>query len=51
MHFPTEILTCSLIHRARYQRHIGRHMMLETVAADVLQQILQMRNFGDTSAA
>src|SRR5207248_8661045 len=50
VHLPAEILRGRFVHRTCHQGHVGGHVVLEAVAADVLEQILQMRYFGDTSA-
>src|SRR5438045_3251401 len=50
VHLPIQILCCSLIHRSRDLRHVGSDMMLESLAANVLQQILKVRDLGDPCA-
>src|SRR5262252_6554989 len=48
---PAQILARALLDCARDGGHIGGHMMLETVLADVSQQLLQTRNFHDARAS
>src|SRR5438132_8797672 len=44
MHPPAEVPDGSLMHRTRSRREIRRHVMFKSVLANVMQQLLQLRN-------
>src|SRR5262249_28458233 len=51
IHLPTEVVGSGFVHRSRHLGHVGSDMVLESLAANVLQQILQVRNLGHARAA
>ena len=51
VHLPAEVASGGLVDCARNRGEIGRHMMLKTVFADVMQKMLQARDFDDSGAA
>src|SRR5579863_5051022 len=48
---PPEIILRSLVNRLRHIAEVGGHMMLESFAANVLEQFLQLRNLSNTRPA
>ena len=51
VHLPAEITDSSLVHGTCRGGEVRGYVMLEAVLANVMQQILQVRNLDDTDAA
>ena len=47
---PTQV-TSSLVNRLRHIAEVGSYVVLECLTADVLQQLLELRNLCNTGAA
>jgi hypothetical protein len=51
MHFPAEVLGAGLVDGGGGGAEIGGDVVLEAVFADVMEQVLQARNFDDAGAS
>src|SRR5271165_5064988 len=51
VHLPSQITHRSFMHRGSGGREIRGHVMFESVLADVMQQLLQLRNLHHTHTA
>ena len=51
IHLPAEIASGGLVDCAGNRGEIGRHMMFETVFANVVEKVLQPRDLDDSGAA